>query len=131
VFGCAVVEDQAGSLVELAGDAGEGSGAVDAQVGALGEVLPQQPVDVFVRASLPGCMRVGEEDLGSGGGGDLLVPEQLSSPVQVSVLRIGAGTARRAVIRASRTSGALWPCGRATRMTNRLVRSTSVAIADR
>src|ERR671925_458514 len=41
-------------LVELGGDAVEFALVVHGQVGALGEVLAQQPVGVLVRAPLPG-----------------------------------------------------------------------------
>ena len=42
------------------------AGTVRAQVGALREVLPQQPVGVLVRAALPRAMRVAEVDLHAG-----------------------------------------------------------------
>src|SRR3954447_686749 len=38
-------------------------GAVHAEVGALREVLSQQPVGVLVRAALPGAVRIAEVDL--------------------------------------------------------------------
>jgi hypothetical protein len=38
-------------------------GAVDAQVRALGEILAQQPIGVFIDAALPGRVRVAEVDL--------------------------------------------------------------------
>src|SRR5215218_5044737 len=41
---------------------GELLGAVHAQVSALGEVLPQQPVGVLVRAALPGAVGIAEID---------------------------------------------------------------------
>src|SRR3989344_2543917 len=37
------------------------------QVAALGQVLPQQAVGVFVNAALPGTVRIGEVDLHPGG----------------------------------------------------------------
>src|ERR1700736_5767338 len=43
---------------------------ITGQVGFLGEVLSQQPVGVFVGASLPGALRITEEDLHIGGHGD-------------------------------------------------------------
>src|SRR5215207_7296230 len=45
---------------------GELLGAVHAEVGALWKVLPQQPVGVLVRATLPGAVRVAEVDLKTG-----------------------------------------------------------------
>src|ERR1700733_16057462 len=55
-------EALAGPVVELVFDVLELGGGVRAEVGALGEVFAQQPVDVLVAAALPGCVRVGEED---------------------------------------------------------------------
>ena len=52
----------AGSVVEFGGDVVEVLGAVHGQVGALGEVLAQQPVGVLVGAALPGRVRVAEVD---------------------------------------------------------------------
>jgi Transposase, Mutator family len=50
----AVVEAEAGAVVELGGDAVEFGVGVAVQVGAFGEVLAQQAVGVFVGAALPG-----------------------------------------------------------------------------
>ena len=38
-------------------------GCVPAEVGPLGEVLSQQTIGVFVRAALPGALRIAEVDL--------------------------------------------------------------------
>ena len=78
LLGGAVVEDEAGPLVELSGDPGEDPLVVLTQVGVFREVLAQQPVGVLVRAALPGRVGVGEEDLGAGRRADLLMPEQLA-----------------------------------------------------
>ncbi len=51
--GGAVAEALAGPVVELVGDGLELGGGVDGQVGALGEVLAEQPVDVLVAAAPP------------------------------------------------------------------------------
>ncbi len=48
--------------VDLVLDGAQVLGAVDVQVGALGEVLTQQAVGVLVRSALPGRMRVAEVD---------------------------------------------------------------------
>lgn len=48
-------------------------GGVDGKVGALGEVLPQQAVGVFVGAALPGAGGVAEVDRDVGGDGEGLV----------------------------------------------------------
>ncbi|MNZ98929.1 hypothetical protein D3C78_1182350 [compost metagenome] len=45
--------------------------AMPRQVGALGQVLPNQAVDVFVAAALPGAMRVAESNSHSGTLGDV------------------------------------------------------------
>ena len=47
------------AAVERGGDGGQVVWAVPAEVGALGEVLAQEPVGVLVRAALPG--RVGSQ----------------------------------------------------------------------
>ena len=39
------------------------TGTVHAQVRALREILPQEPVGVFVRSALPGALRIAEVDL--------------------------------------------------------------------
>src|SRR5215208_347197 len=41
-------------------------GAVHAEIGALREVLAQQPVGVLIRAALPWAMRIAEVDLKTG-----------------------------------------------------------------
>src|SRR3569832_1962616 len=40
-------------------------GIIDAEIGTLGEVLPQQPIGVLVRAALPGTSWIAEVDLDS------------------------------------------------------------------
>src|SRR5918994_3511018 len=52
--------------VELTGDRVEVVLVVDRQVGALGEVLPQQPVGVLVAAPLPRAVGIAEVDLHAG-----------------------------------------------------------------
>src|SRR4026208_2475375 len=60
-----VAEDTPGSVVELAGDKVE-VGLVVGDLGALGEVLAQQPVGVLVGAAFPRRVRVREVDVHSG-----------------------------------------------------------------
>ena len=48
-----VVEDAPWPVVELVLDGQEVLRRVGAWVGAFGEVVTQQPIDVFVRAALP------------------------------------------------------------------------------
>ncbi len=50
------------STVEFIGDGFEVVGAVRLETGALGEVLPQQPIRVLIRASLPWRVRISEVD---------------------------------------------------------------------
>src|SRR5215469_4534465 len=71
--GGSVAEAFAGPVVEFGGDGLEPGGGAGAQVGALGQVLAEQAVDVFVATALPGGVRVGEVDGDAGGGGDALV----------------------------------------------------------
>ena len=63
LVGFSVGEAGSGSVVEKVFDVVEVAAAVDGQVGALREVLPQQAVDVLVAGPLPGTVRVGEVDL--------------------------------------------------------------------
>src|SRR3990167_11103776 len=55
------------SGVQLPGDRIQRFLREAAQVAALGQVLPQQAVGVFVNAALPGTVRIGEVDLPPGG----------------------------------------------------------------
>ena len=63
--GCPV-ECLAGSCVEFGGDGVEVGLGVRGEVGALGQVLAQQPVGVLVGAALPGAAGVAEVDLDAG-----------------------------------------------------------------
>src|SRR6185312_7729154 len=65
--------------VQRRGHGGKSFRAVHAQVSALGEVLPQQPVGVLVRAALPGAVRIAEVDLHAGVDPQLRVLAQLRS----------------------------------------------------
>ena len=60
------IERLAGSAVQRGGDRGEVIGAVAGQVGALGEVLAQQPVGVLVGAALPRAVWIAEVDRQAG-----------------------------------------------------------------
>ena len=51
-------EGLAWSVVEFGGDRVEVVLAVSGEVGAFGEVLPEQPVGVLVGAALPGRVRI-------------------------------------------------------------------------
>ena len=73
------------------------------EVGALREVLAQQPVGVLVRAALPGAVRVAEVDLHAGVDGEpgvvghlgALVPGQRSAQLRRGAAAILARSARR------------------------------------
>ena len=65
------VEDFSGSVVEALGNVVEVLLGVAAEIGAFGEILPDQAVGVFVAGSLPWAVGVGEVDLDAG------VPRQL------------------------------------------------------
>ena len=60
------VEHFAGPVVEAFGDFVEIVLAMSAEVGAFGQILPDQPVGVFVAAALPGAVGIGEVDLDAG-----------------------------------------------------------------
>jgi len=74
------VKALAGSVVEFVRDGVEFGFGDRAEVGALGEVLPQQAVGVLVGAALPGSVRVAEVDLDGGVDADLL-PARISGPL--------------------------------------------------
>lgn len=68
-----VVESFPGSLIEFTHHVGDVGAAVEGEVGALGKVLPREPVEVLVRAALPGRVRFAEVDRDSGRGGEVLM----------------------------------------------------------
>jgi len=72
-----VLETGAGPVVEFGGDAVEVVAGPYVQVGALGEVLAEQAVGVFVGAALPGSVRVTEVDLQAGRNLNPVVVEHL------------------------------------------------------
>src|SRR3954453_17635551 len=60
---CSPPERLTRPAVQRRGHGGKSFRPVHAQVSALGEVLPQKPVGVLVRPTLPGAVRVAEVDL--------------------------------------------------------------------
>jgi len=75
------VERFAWSAVEFGSDGVEVLAGVDGQVGALGEVLAEEAVGVFVGAALPGAGRVAEVDGDVGGDGERAVGCHLAALV--------------------------------------------------
>lgn len=67
-----VAEPFSGAVVELPGDVVDVDVWVDCQIGSLREILTDEPVVVFVRASLPRAGAFSEEDRDSGRGVELL-----------------------------------------------------------
>ena len=139
-----------GSVVERVGDGFELVGAPAGQVGALGEVLAQQPVGVLVGAALPGAVRVGEVDRDAGVDRELRVlrPSPCRGPRSAigaaaraacvivaaiaSFIAIGAVAGQRGpVLHARHRARSPSTRGRCSSIVNRVVRSTSVPIADR
>ena len=51
------------------------------EIGAFGEVLPQEAIRVLVRAALPGVMGITEVDLDVGGNSEALVLRHLRHPI--------------------------------------------------
>src|SRR3954470_11756732 len=74
--------------VERRGHRGESFRAVSAQVRALREVLPQQPIGVLVRPALPGAVRIAEVDLHAS------VDPQLRMLAQLRALIPGQGSSQ-------------------------------------
>ena len=75
--------------IETIGNGVEFVLGVDAQIGALGQILAQQPVGVLAGAALPGTERVAEIDLDTSLGGQIDVAAQLLALV------VGQGVAHR------------------------------------
>src|SRR4051794_41009977 len=76
---CSPPERLTRPAVQRRGHSGKSFRAVHAQVSALGEVLPQQPVGVLVRAALPGAVGIAEVDLHASIDPQLRVLAQLRS----------------------------------------------------
>jgi len=64
--GGVVVEAFPGSAVEFLHDMGDVLSTVEGEVGALGEVLANKPVEILVRSPLPRAGAFGEEDRDAG-----------------------------------------------------------------
>ena len=60
--GCGKVETFPRTRIQAMGDGVQLALRVARQVRALGQVLAQQPVRVFIGAALPGAIRIGKED---------------------------------------------------------------------
>ncbi len=67
----------AGSIVQAVGDGVQFSLGVHGQIGALGQVLPQQPVGVLAGAALPGAVGVAEVHLDARAVGEFPVTRHL------------------------------------------------------
>jgi hypothetical protein len=63
--------------VQAVGEGVEVGLGVDGQIGALAQVLAQQPVGVLAGSSLPGAVRVTEVDLHARAGSELAVARHL------------------------------------------------------
>lgn len=84
--------------------------AMPRQVGALGQVLPNQAVDVFVAAALPGAMRVAEVNSHSGTLGDLGVTHHFPALVIGQRLRAARGMRFKAALKPSTAEVAVASC---------------------
>ncbi len=67
----------AGSIVQAVGNGVQFSLGVHRQIGALGQVLPQQPVGVLAGTALPGAVGVAEVHLDARARGELTVARHL------------------------------------------------------
>jgi hypothetical protein len=68
---------RAGSIVQAVGNVVEFGLRVDGQIGALGQVLPQQPIGVLAGATLPRAVGVAEVHLHARAGGEITVARYL------------------------------------------------------
>ena len=126
----AVVEGWSGAAVQGVLDASEVGLVPFAEVGALLEPEPQQPVRVLVRAALPGRVRVTEVHRRVQRELDPFVAGQLDAAVPGDRPAQVMGSSRIRSIIAVATSSAVCRPGRCNRITNRVDRSTKVPIAD-
>src|SRR5471032_481940 len=69
------------AFVEPPGDRVELGFRVDREVNALREVLPQEPVGIFVRSALPGTLGIAEVNLDIGGQREALVIRHLLAAI--------------------------------------------------
>jgi len=76
---------------------------VAGQIRLLRQVVPQEPVGVFVRAALPGTLRIAEVNLDIGSHGEAFVLGHLQPAVHVSERRNVAGSPRTCWLRAATT----------------------------
>jgi hypothetical protein len=67
----------AGSIVQAIGDGVQFSLVVHRQIGALGQVLPEQPIGVLAGAALLGAVRSAEVHLDARAGGEFMVARHL------------------------------------------------------
>jgi hypothetical protein len=106
LVGCQKVEYFAGSVVEALGDDVEVGLAVGAKVSPLGEILPDQPVGVFVAAPLPRAVGISEVDLDARILGEVFVAGHFGSPI------VGEGFAQgRGDVLEGAFEGAACGCG--------------------
>ena len=90
---------------------------VAGQIRLLRQVLPQKPVGVFVRAALPGTLRIAEVDVYIGSHREALCWAISSPRSQVSERRNVAGSCRTCWLRAATTVAVSLP-GTFTNMQN-------------
>ena len=76
-----VVQGFSGSFVELPGDVAELGLAEGGEIDAVGQVLAQEPVGVFVGAALPGAVRIAEVDFDIGRQGEASVVSKFFAAV--------------------------------------------------
>jgi len=112
--------------VELGGDLVEARLRDEGEVGALGQVLAEEPVGVFVRSSLPGAAWIAEGHLDVGGDREAGVLGHLQPAVPGQRAAQLLRSMRIRLLSASVTERVSLP-STATSMTKREWRSTSVA----
>src|SRR5215207_769696 len=86
-----VAQSLARPHVELERDEVEVGLIVHREVGTSGKVLPQEPVRVLARSTLPGTLRIAEVDRDVRGHRELLVCGHLRAPVPGEGLHHGSG----------------------------------------
>lgn len=77
------------SVVQAVGDRIEFALVVDREVGALGQILPQQPVGVLASISSPRAVRIAEVHANVGPGSEFSIPSHLLALVVSQALAHG------------------------------------------
>ena len=88
-MGCFEAEAFSGAVIEAVGDESDVLVGDVVESHLLGEELADEPVHVFISATLPGCVRMREVEIGSQFLGDTLVLRELLTVVRRQGVNVG------------------------------------------